>query len=70
MTIYSTQERKHRNIWYHNEYRLEGDYVIRYSCSRSKFFDGHENEWNESENKTESWHLDDPNMPEWLHQYI
>lgn len=71
MVIYTTNEWKgYGKSYYWNEYRLEGDQVVKYKCSRHKFFDGDENTWNTEEQVDDSWALDDPTMPEWLHQYL
>ena len=73
MLIYKTQEQpgygKQKN--YHwNEYRLEGDTVVKYRCHRYKFFDGRESTWEYEESEEESWKTNSPYFPEWLKNYL
>ncbi len=72
MTIYTTNEHKGygNKSYYYNEYRTEGNLVVKYRVHRQKSFDGKENYWSREEKKLASWTLDDPNMPEWLHKHL
>lgn len=70
--LYTTHEKKgfgkHNYFW--NEYRLEGDTVLKYRCHRQKFFDGKENHWDREEQLIDSWSVNDSNMPDWLRKYL
>lgn len=71
-TIYSTKEWKGhgKQNYSHNEYRTDGEEVVKYHCNRQRYFDGEESSWHESEKKVDSWNMDDPNMPDWLNKYV
>lgn len=72
MTIYTTNEWKCSGKQHYgwNEYRLEGDKVVKYRCHRQKLFDGQENTWNRRERFECSWTIDDPEMPDWLRKHL
>ena len=72
MVIYRTQEWDGygKQNYYWNEYRREGDTVVKYKCNMRKFFDGDESNWEESEHEEDSWSIDDSSMPDWLRSYL
>ena len=72
MLIYRTQEWKGqgKQNYYCNEYRQEGEEVVKYKCNRRKVFDGKESSWDNSKRMVEKWQKSDENMPAWLKNKI
>ena len=72
MLIYKTNswDGYGKQNYYWNEYRLEGDTVVKYKCHKHKYFNGDENVWEEEETEEASWNVDDPSMPEWLRDHL
>ena len=72
MFLYTTNELKcyGKQNYYHNEYRLEDDKVVKFKCNRYKVCDGHESEWREAETQVASWKFADPDIPDWLRDHL
>ena len=72
MTIYVTEKWNGygKQNYYWNEYRLEGNEVVKYKCHKQKFFNGDESNWEQEEQVTAAWPINDSSMPEWLKNYI
>lgn len=67
MTLYVTDEWQKEKCYYRYEYCLEDDQVVKYECKWRGVF------WRNPVGNIsvlESWALGDPDIPEWLHQYI
>lgn len=56
--------------YYHNEYRLIGDKVVKFKCHRQKTFNGRESFWDRSEKKVDSWNKNDSKLPGWLRRFL
>ena len=72
MTIYVTEQWNGygKQNYYWNEYRLEGNEVVKYKCHKQKFFNGDESNWEQEEQVTATWPINDSSMPGWLRNYI
>lgn len=72
MLIYQTNEWKGygKQNYYWNEYRKEGDEIVKYKVHRQKTFDGHENEWYQDEQEIDRWSMVDSSLPSWLRNYL
>ena len=72
MNLYTTNPWKGfgKQNYYYNQYRLEGDKVVKYYCHRQRVFNGKGSEWQIEETAVDSWNVNDVNMPEWLKGYV
>lgn len=73
-TIYKTSERK--SEWdkfsrYWNEYRQENDTIYKFAMSKTKMPEKiNDSRWTVHSTKKESWKMGDPDLPDWLKNYI
>ena len=72
MNLYTTNEYKGhgKNNYFWYEYRKKGNKITKNRCSRTKIFDGHENEWVRDESEVDSWNIKDSGLPGWLRDLI
>jgi len=72
--IYRTKTHKPNNYErFHNEYYQKGDIIEKYTISSTRVpgrLEKGETRRIDGEYLSESWHIQDPNMPQWLKQYI
>ena len=70
MTIYKTTEwQGYGDSYYWNEYRREGNKINEYRCCREQISESDKG-WTRSESLAMTWTTEDPELPEWLSQYI
>lgn len=73
-TIYKTSERK--SEWdkfsrYWNEYRQENDTIYKFAMSKTKMPEKiNDSRWPIHSTEKESWKIGDPDLPDWLNNYI
>lgn len=72
--IYRTKSYKpNKYERFHNEYYQKGDIIEKYTISSTRV-PGHlekgESRSNDCKYLSASWHIQDPNMPQWLKQYV
>ena len=72
--IYRTKiHRPNKYERFHNEYYQKGDIVEKYTISSTRVpgrLEKDETRRNDCKYLSASWHIQDPNMPQWLKQYI
>ncbi len=66
MTVYTTCDhmRDGNRRYYHNEYRTEGEEVVKYICHQQMNLDDKGEKWLTLEESVDSWNYDDPDLPE------
>ena len=72
--IYKTKiHRPNKYERFHNEYYQKGDIIEKYTISSTRVpgrLEKGETRRNDCKYLSASWHIQDPNMPQWLKQYI
>ena len=72
--IYRTKiHRPNKYERFHNEYYQKGDIIEKYTISSTRVpgrLEKGETRRNDCKYLSASWHIQDPNMPQWLKQYI
>lgn len=72
MTIFKTEKWDGfgRQNYYWHEYRLEENQVVKYKCHKFKLLENGKEDWCIEEQREESWLFNDPDLPEFLKEYL
>ena len=72
MLVYKTKEQSdiEKLNYYWDEYHLVKNSVNKFKCHKFYISNGNKGEWQEEKELEIEWDINDPNIPEWLSDYI